>query len=147
MSFAIGLDNPKTGQNIGTVLRSAFNFGASMVFVVGERYQKQRSDNIKAYRHIPLMNFKSWEDYFSSVICDWDHIGIEITKNSGSLFKFTHTRSAVYLFGPEDGSLSKEATARCRNIISIPSRRCLNLAVAASIVMYDRNQKRSGRTT
>mgnify|MGYP001172807552 CR=1 FL=1 len=45
---------------------------------------------------------------------------------------------AAYVFGPERGNLSPELLARCDHLVRIPTRFCVNLAVAGSIVMYDR---------
>ena len=113
-----------------------------MVFIVGRRYKKQASDTVKAFRHIPLLRYDSWEQYFSNPVYSWEHIGIEILDGAEQLPLFKHPKSCVYLFGPEDGSLDPYARKRCRRLVSIPSRRCLNLAVAASVVMYDRIAKR-----
>ena len=45
---------------------------------------------------------------------------------------------AAYLLGPEKGDLSAEALARCDHIIKIPTKFCVNVSVAAAIVVYDR---------
>lgn len=44
-------------------------------------------------------------------------------------------RRAVYLLGPEDGSISF--------LVQIPSTYCLNVATAGAVVMYDRAAKLS----
>ncbi|MGI9489387.1 MAG: TrmH family RNA methyltransferase, partial [Geminicoccaceae bacterium] len=46
--------------------------------------------------------------------------------------------NAAYVFGPERGSLTPEMVARCDHVVKIPTRFCINLAVAGAIVMYDR---------
>jgi tRNA G18 (ribose-2'-O)-methylase SpoU len=46
--------------------------------------------------------------------------------------------NAAYLLGPEKGDLSDEAKGRCAHLVKIPTRFCVNLSVAAAIVMYDR---------
>lgn len=143
MSFAIGIERTKKAVNVGTLLRSAYNFGASMIFTIGMRYEKQASDTTKAFRHIPLLNFKTWGEYKQHAPYSWEHVGVEIEEKSISLPLFVHPKSAVYLLGPEDGSLSAEARVICKSIVSIPSNRCLNLAVAGSIIMYDRIAKGS----
>ena len=45
---------------------------------------------------------------------------------------------AAYLLGPEKGDLSDEAKAACAHLVKIPMRFCVNLSVAAALVMYDR---------
>ena len=51
---------------------------------------------------------------------------------------FRHPQNAAYVFGPERSSLSPEMVARCDHVVKIPTRFCINLAVAGAIVMYDR---------
>jgi tRNA G18 (ribose-2'-O)-methylase SpoU len=46
--------------------------------------------------------------------------------------------NAAYLLGPEKGDLSDAAKARCAHLVKIPTRFCINLSVAAAIVLYDR---------
>ena len=63
---------------------------------------------------------------------------IELMADSVELPSFRHPRSAAYVLGPERGSLSPELVARCDHVIRIPTSFCVNVAVAGSIVMYDR---------
>ena len=147
MSFAIGIENVKHGVNLGTLLRSAYNLGASLVFTVGRRYERQHSDTVKAYRHIPLLHFIDWDDYKRHAPFDWIPIAVEVSLNAVDLRDFVHPKSASYLLGPEDGSLSREAMALAKIIVTIPSRLCLNVSVAGSLVMYDRCLKEKNKRT
>jgi tRNA(Leu) C34 or U34 (ribose-2'-O)-methylase TrmL len=45
---------------------------------------------------------------------------------------------AMYILGPEKGSLSNETLKKSDHIIRIPSKFSLNVAIAGAIVMYDR---------
>ena len=51
----------------------------------------------------------------------------------------------MYVLGAEDIGLSEKAQTICEDVIYIPSNRCLNVAVAGSIIMYDRFCKRKGQ--
>ena len=42
--FEIGIYQPKYEENIGTLMRSAYQLGAAGVFTVGKRYRKQVGD-------------------------------------------------------------------------------------------------------
>ena len=42
------------------------------------------------------------------------------------------------MLGPERGSLSPALVARCDHVVKIPTRFCVNVGLAAAIVMYDR---------
>jgi tRNA G18 (ribose-2'-O)-methylase SpoU len=144
MPFVIGLEYIKNECNMGTVLRSCYNFNASLVFTVGKKYLTQASDTTKSIRHIPVIHFQTWENAWQHLPQRWTPIGIEITDNAKSIINFVHPRSAIYLFGPENGSLSRYIVKRCKYILKIPSNQCLNLGVCASIVMYDRMLKGKG---
>jgi tRNA G18 (ribose-2'-O)-methylase SpoU len=121
-------------------MRSCYNFDASLIFTVGGRYKRQSADTTHTNRHIPILDYVDWDDYAKHAM-NWMHIGIEIAEDAKPLMGFVHPKEAVYLLGPEDGSLSNKAKALCKYVVSIPSRQCLNLAVAGSIVMYDRRFK------
>lgn len=141
MSFAIGIEHPKCEDNIGTLFRSAQNFGASMLFTIGRRYKHQSSDTQKAWRHIPVLNFQSWKDYTDHAPMDWVPVVVEICDGATPLMEFVHPLCAVYILGPEDGSVSSSIVERVKNKIFIPTKRCLNVATTGSIVMYDRSLK------
>ena len=147
MPFAIGVDHPKREVNIGTLWRSAMCLGAALLFTVGRRYEptKQRGDTVKAYRHIPLLHFPTWEDYRDHAPFAWTPIGIEIGRDATDLRIFHHPTEAVYILGAEDFGLTNEAAALCKELVVIPSRFCLNVAVAGSIVMYDRATKKRNK--
>lgn len=140
--FALAFDRPKTEHNLGTAYRSALCMGASAIYLIGHRYRRQSSDAMATSRHLPIIACASWDDFFEHCPHGWAPVGVELTDDSSDLRVFAHPKSAVYLFAPEDGSLNPRAAERCMRVVSIPSTRCLNLAVAASIVMYDRMAKR-----
>src|ERR1051325_8491179 len=100
--FGIGIYHPKTPINIGTLWRSAHNFGASFIFTIGRRYQKEPSDTTKAYRHIPLFNYASFADFNRNRPYDCPIIAIEQSKKSISITRFPHPERAIYLLGAED---------------------------------------------
>lgn len=141
MPFAIGIVHTKTQHNVGTLFRSAHNFGASMVFTIGRRYDRQASDTERASGKMPLLHFPTWDDYLTSAPYDWIPIAVELTDDAKPIVNFAHPKRAVYLLGPEDGSLPRSIRERCKKTIIIPCTSCLNVAVAGSIVMYDRIAK------
>ena len=136
--FGIGIINGKCEQNIGTLFRSGLIYGASYIFTVGKRYKKQSSDTIKTYRHIPLFNFSSINDLKEHLPYTCQLIGIELDDKAVELDSFAHPERACYLLGAEDHGLTKEAIESCHQIVKLPGKYCLNVAVAGSIVIYDR---------
>ena len=71
---------------------------------------------------------------------DADHlpVGIELIDDAIDLPSFRHPLRAAYILGPEAGSLSPEVLARCAYTVKIPTKFCINVAMAGAIVMYDR---------
>ena len=51
--YGIGIYEPKTKDNVGTLWRSAHNIGGDFIFYIGRRYKKQAIDTTKAQRNIP----------------------------------------------------------------------------------------------
>lgn len=137
--FAIGVVNSKRETNIGTLLRSAHAFGAAFVFTVGRRYEKQASDTVAAWHSTPLFNFSSVGDLLAHVPYDAQLIGVELDERAVPLPSFSHPRRAVYLLGAEDHGLSAVQRSLCHKIVQIPgASRCLNVAAAGTVVLYDR---------
>lgn len=136
--FGIGIQNTKTEQNIGTLWRSASIMGASFIFTIGRRYKKQASDTMASWRHIPLYNYETFDDFYKSMPYDCQLIGVELDDRSISVSEFKHPKRAVYLLGAEDNGLTKDAIDRCHGIVQLPGDYCMNVAVAGSIIMYDR---------
>ncbi len=68
-------------------------------------------------------------------------IGVELDDRASLLADFYHPRNAVYLLGAEDHGLNNEAIEKCHHLIKFETPRSLNVSVAGSIVMYDRNVK------
>ena len=141
--FAIGIERSKTPANVGTLMRSAVCFGASYVFIVGGRYPRQCSDTVKSWQQIPLFEYEDIDDFNEHRPLDVPLIGVELADNARSLETFSHPDRALYLLGPEDGSLSKAAQGYCQSLVRFNSRFCLNVAAAGSVVLYDRTAKAS----
>lgn len=137
--FGIGIENTKTVQNIGTLWRSASILGASFIFTIGERYKKQSSDTMASWKHIPLFNYQNFDDFYRAIPFSCQLIGVELDKNSIPIKDFKHPERCIYLLGAEDIGLSKKAIEKCHTLIQLPGEYCMNVAVAGSIVMYDRN--------
>lgn len=136
--YGIGIFNTKTKANIGTLWRTASLFGAGFVFTVGARYQKQASDTMKTYRHIPLFNYKDFQDLKEHLPFDCPLVGIELTPDAQSLNEFEHPERACYLLGAEDHGLPKSVLDECHKVIKLEGDFSMNVAVAGSIVIYHR---------
>lgn len=136
--FGIGIQNGKTPENLGVLWRSAQNLGASFIFTIGNRYAKQACDTHNAVKSMPYFHYETFEDFFNNLPKGARIVGVELTENAEDLETFQHPRRCVYLLGAEDHGLSKEAIEKSHFLIKFKSELSLNVSVAGSIVMYDR---------
>jgi len=137
--FGIGVEGISKPMNVGSIMRSAHAFGASFVFTVDAAYPKGeggKSDTSGAPDHVPLYEFPSLADLLLPRDCAL--VGVELTDDAAELPSFRHPTRAAYVFGPERGALSPELTALCDHVVKVPTRFCVNVGIAAAIVMYDR---------
>lgn len=140
---AIGCDNPKTPANMGSVLRAAGCYGASMVAFGGPRparlkISKCMTDTQKAYRHIPTL----WPENLHDIIPhDCVPVAVDLIDGAKPLHEYIHPERAFYIFGAEDATLGNRITSWCRDTIYIPTNQCMNLAATVNVVLYDRMTK------
>lgn len=137
--FGIGIINPKNELNIGTLWRSAKLMDAAFIFTIGRRYRRQPSDVLQTPRHVPLFEYQTWQDFKNNGVPNGCQvIAIELDDRSTPLESMKHPQNAIYLLGAEDDGIPKPILQDCHRIIQLPGERSMNVAVAGSIVMYDR---------
>jgi len=139
--FGVGVYNGKNAANIGTLWRSAAILGASFIFTIGQRYQDQCTDTMKTYRHIPLYHYKDERDFFEHIPRDCPVVAVELADNSLPLERYCHRERCIYLLGAEDKGIPESVLKQCAETVQIIGDYCYNVAVAGSIVMYDRAAK------
>lgn len=134
--FGVGLYHTKTETNVGTLWRSAFQLGASFIFTVGKRYKTQNSDTPKSWKNIPLYHYEVIEQ----LVMPKDVLLVGIEQGGTPLSNYSHPERVIYLLGAEDHGLPEEILSKCNHIVSLESERVnsYNVAVAGSLVMYDR---------
>lgn len=141
--FGIGIQNGKTPENLGVLWRTAQNMGASFIFTIGNRYEKQSCDTHHAIKAIPYFHYNTFEDFYKHLPKGARLVGIELTDDAEALETFHHPKRCVYLLGAEDHGLSKIAIEKSHFLVKFTSTKSLNVAVAGSIVMYDRQLGKS----
>jgi tRNA(Leu) C34 or U34 (ribose-2'-O)-methylase TrmL len=144
---AVVLINPRFAHNVGMVLRLASCYGLSQLWYTGDRVKLDldkktrlpREERMKGYRDVTIYNFDRPLEQFQDAV----PVAVEVRANSERLPQFEHPQNAVYVFGPEDGSLPPAVLAKCHRFVIIPTHRnyCLNLATAVSTLLYDRAYK------
>jgi len=136
--FEIGIYQPRSVENIGTLWRSAYQLGAAGIFVIGRSYRKQTSDTESTLRLIPLRHYLTFEDFLTVRPVGAQLIGIEM--GGQPLSTFRHPDQAIYLLGSEATGLPARILAQCNAVIGLESvnKESYNLAVTGSIVLYHR---------
>jgi len=142
---AVILVNPKFPHNVGAVVRSASCWGVGQVWWTGDRIKLDsktrlpREERMKGYKDVELRQFDNPFDQFD--LSKVTPVAIELQKGAESLPTFIHPENAVYIFGPEDGSITPIFKKYCHRFVVIPTKHCLNLSVAVSIVLYERQRQ------
>jgi len=138
---AIGLFMPQNNINVSAVMRAAGVFDAKFVAIMGKKYEPKQTDTMKVHRRIPVIQCS---DLFDIVPYGCVPVAIELIDGARDLTHYTHPERAFYIFGPENSTLGKKTTDRCRDIVRIPTNGCMNLAATANVVLYDRMAKQCG---
>lgn len=141
----IGLSNPKSPENVASILRAAGNFRVDSVYYTGQRYPRALRLNPgipklsrKVSRNIPIIEVANLID---DAPVDMQIVCVEFAENAISLTGFTHPNNAFYIFGPEDGTIDQDIIDRADAVVYIPTVGCMNLAATVNVVLYDRLAK------
>eukprot|EP00936_MAST-01D_sp_MAST-1D-sp1_P002351 g2351.t1 len=101
------------------------------------------TDTYCSWEELPALSFDSFAAFAAARPRGATLVGVEIGKTSVPLESFEHPPQACYVLGSESHGLPKHVAAACRFVVQLPAVRAasFNVAVAASIVMYDRLYK------
>ena len=146
---SIILIDPKYPHNVGMTVRLASCYGFKQVWYTGDRVQLEleakkrlpREERMKGYKDVEILNYDRPFEQFYGLSHVGTPVAVEVRDNSERLDDFEHPPNGVYVFGPEDGSISQSILAQCHRFLIIPTRHCLNLATAVATVLYDRAKK------
>lgn len=146
-NVSIGLSNPKSPENVGSVLRAAGNYRVDSVFYTGNRYplaleRNPDTPNVirKVGTHIPVTGVANLVD---AVAAGMKIVCVEFAENAVPLPEYQHPDNAFYIFGPEDGTISQDVIDKADAVVYIPTVGCMNLAATVNVLLYDRLAKSS----
>lgn len=140
-SITIGLSSPKSPTNVGAVMRAAGCYGVDNVIYTGTRYDravKLNTDTKKMVTTIPLIQQAHLLD---NIAADVKIVCVDLIEGATPLPNFKHPEKALYLFGPEDGTLSQDLINQADAVVYIPTKGCMNLAATVNVLLYDRLAK------
>jgi tRNA G18 (ribose-2'-O)-methylase SpoU len=135
----IGIYNVKRTHNFGAVIRTARVFGANFVFSVGHRNPQEQS-SIHAELTVPHFHFQTLDDFVGAIPVNAKLVCVELTPGALDVRTYVHPPRAVYLLGPEHGTLP-QGIMRAHDTLILPGKYPLNVAMAATVVLYDRALK------
>lgn len=139
----IGLVNPKTPTNMGAIMRAAGCYQVACVRYTGQRFDyavKYHTDTKDIFGKIPLLHVESLVDDLppaTKIVC------VELVEGASPLPDFVHPEQAIYIFGPEDGSIPQQIIDVADHVVYIPTIGCMNLAATVNVLLYDRLAKTS----
>jgi tRNA(Leu) C34 or U34 (ribose-2'-O)-methylase TrmL len=140
-NVVIGLTDPKSPSNVGAVMRAAGCYQANEVRYTGVRYAKAakfHTDTKDASRKIPLNAVESLIDNLTlgqRIVC------VDLVEGAIALPEFEHPENALYIFGPEDGTIAQEVINSAYAVVYVPTIGCMNLAASVNVLLYDRLAK------
>lgn len=140
---AVVLVDPKYPHNVGGAYRACAAFGVEQLWYTGGRAESRwqadgrlpREERLRAYRHVELIR---GEGRFLTQFPGATIVAVEVHPTAEVLTTFTHPDEAVYVFGPEDGSLPKGVRSACHRFVIIPSDTALNLYSAVTSILVHR---------
>jgi tRNA(Leu) C34 or U34 (ribose-2'-O)-methylase TrmL len=148
IALAVALVDPKFPHNVGAAVRAAscilLRGAAGMVQRrpgTARRGQAAAAAARGADARIQRSRGQARGQFFDAFE-EAVPVAVELRRNAGSLIDFVCPDHALYVFGPEDGSLGRATLAQCHRFLVIPTRHCVNLSAAVYTVLYDRHAKR-----
>jgi tRNA(Leu) C34 or U34 (ribose-2'-O)-methylase TrmL len=70
-----------------------------------------------------------------SIVC------VELALNAIPLPEYQHPENALYIFGPEDGSIDQALIDKADDVVYVPTKGCMNLSASVNVLLYDRLAK------
>ncbi|HEY7771624.1 MAG TPA: RNA methyltransferase [Marinagarivorans sp.] len=143
-NVVVGLCNPKSPSNVGAVMRAAGCYRVCAVRYSGERFAraaKYHTDTKNINAKIPL---ESTRCILENIPAEMAIVCVELVEGAEPLPEFEHPNQAIYIFGPEDGSIEQAVIDRASAVVYVPTIGCMNLAATVNVVLYDRMAKSLG---
>lgn len=153
----IGLTNPKTPSNVGGIMRAAGCYSVDQVIYTGHRYthaakfigSKNNTDTQKLSEQIPLIAIDDFlqlkqpsiKEQLAKLPESTKIICVDLVEGAIPLPHFQHPDQALYVFGPEDGTIAQDVIDQADDVVYVPTVGCMNLAASVNVLLYDRLAK------
>lgn len=141
----IGLINPKDAANVGSVLRALGCYRADGIVYTGSRYDyaaRHHTDTKNLREQADIRKVEDIREALAFLPQGCRVVCVELVEGAVPLPQYVHPADALYVFGPEDGSVPAEVVRAADDVVYIPTVGCMNLAATVNVVLYDRLLKR-----
>jgi len=142
LAIHLGIINPKSPENMGSILRAAGCYQAQSIRYTGERYARAKAfstDTKNTHLKIAVTQVPTIIDPINDK--HLIKVAVELVEGAIPLPLFEHPEQALYIFGPEDGSIEQGVVDQCNHVVYIPTVGCMNLAATVNVLLYDRMAK------
>jgi len=139
---SLGLVNPKSPDNVGSVLPAAANYGVDKVFYTGDRYPRaieRKNRSVDMSRKVSKDVLITQQDSLIDVVTDnMKIVCVEFALNAIPFPDHEHPENALYIFGPEDGAIDQAIIDQADDVAYVPTVGCMNLSASVNVLLYDR---------
>ncbi|MGS2720043.1 RNA methyltransferase [Paraglaciecola aestuariivivens] len=142
MPAHLAIINPKSPENMGSILRAAGCYQAQSIRYTGQRYARAKAfytDTKNAHLDIQVEQVAQIIDPVKDQ--HLAKVAVELVEGATPLPLFQHPSHALYIFGPEDGSIEQSVIDQCDSVVYVPTVGCMNLAASVNVLLYDRLAK------
>ncbi len=146
LDFVIILDNLKPSYNIGKIFRSADAFGAREVHLIGIEYFEIKSAK-GSFKWVPAVFHNSFDSCHTQLVADGYQFFTFEPQRGTPVYDCPLPVKSAFIFGHEEYGISfapeQFPDMRYLNVPQTGRVGCLNVSIAASVVMYEyfRQQK------
>ena len=135
------IDNIKTPENLGSIIRLAGNLGIDNIYVLNQ-HNNFRNSKIKATASTAFADIKITHcDYnFLDTINDYTFFIVETDKSAKNIYKTVLPKKSAFIFGNEAHGVSNFLLQKINNKIFIPmhgNTKSMNIAQSATVVLFE----------
>ncbi|NQZ81795.1 MAG: RNA methyltransferase [Colwellia sp.] len=138
---SIGLINPKSPTNVGAVMRAAGCYQVDGVFYTGQRYAKAAKFNTDTKNRVTSIPLTGVDSLITNISSEIKVVCVDLVEGAIPLPEYQHPENALYIFGPEDGTIDQDIIDRADAVVYVPTVGCMNLAASVNVLLYDRLSK------
>ncbi len=135
------IDNIKTPENLGSIVRLAGNIGIKDIYVLNQknnfRYSKVKATASNAFNNVNIV-FK--DNNFIDDINDYCFFIVETDKSAKNIFETDFPLKSAFIFGNEAHGVSNFLLQKVKNKIFIPMHgdtKSMNVAQSVGIVLFE----------